>query len=108
MFAHGFGRILLSEGAFKVPGTLLKLFAQRCFVVFKLLQGLEIGLHLVPWNGNLAAKDACHPHRPMRDSMAMEISAVMTFRCMKLSCTVRQDKIQRKQGDGIYGNDRCF
>ena len=44
MFAHSFGCILSGQRAFKVSGILLELLAQWCLVLFKLSQGLNIGL----------------------------------------------------------------
>jgi hypothetical protein len=67
-------------------------------------QGLKIGLHLIPWDCNLPPKGGCHPHLPLRGSLATEVSTVMAYRYTASLCSVGLDKI--KQHDGICGNDR--
>src|SRR5687767_1768695 len=79
MFAHRFRRILLSQDEFKISSTLLELFAHRPLVFFKSLQSLEIGLHLVTWDRDLATKDTGHPHLPFHVPIAMKISTVIPF-----------------------------
>src|ERR671914_2760256 len=79
MFANRFRRILLSQDEFKISSTLLELFAHRLLVFFKSLQSLEIGLHLVTWDRDLATKDTCHPHLPLHVPIAMKISTVIPF-----------------------------
>ena len=70
MFAHRFRRILLSQDVFKISSTLLELFTHR-------LLSLEIGLHLVAWDRDLATKDTCHPPLPLHVPIAMKISTVI-------------------------------
>jgi hypothetical protein len=95
MFTYRFGRILLGEGAFKVAGTLLKLFAHGCLILFRLLQHLEIGLHLVPWNDHLAPKDACHPHLPIHASMAGNMNRPdLSLNELIVCCKARQNQAE--------------
>lgn len=60
MFAYRFSSILPGQGAFKVTGTLLQLVAHGLLVGFKLFEGLEISLHLIPRNRDLPSKNLCH------------------------------------------------
>src|SRR5918992_3451297 len=108
MFAHRFRRILLSQDEFKISSTLLELFAHRLLVFFKSLQSLEIGLHLVTWDRDLATKDTCHPHLPLHVPIAMKISTVIPCHYTASFCAIRQDKIKQTYCDGIYGNDSVF
>src|SRR5574341_550524 len=106
MFTHRFGCILLRQGTLKILSTLFELCAHRRLRLFKLPQGLQVGLHLVAWDRDLAPKDARHLHLPLRTSMALEESTRMIFPPTVLLCAVEQDKINQKQFDGICGNDR--
>ena len=105
MFTHRFGRILLSQGTLKVTGALFELCTHRRLRIFKLPQGLEVSLHLVSWNRDLAPKNACHPSLPLHTSIVLEVSTLMIFLSTVLLCAVGQDKIKQKQCDSICGND---
>ena len=108
MLTHRFGHILLSQGTRKVAGALFELCAHRRLRMFKLSQDLEIGLHLVAWNGNLAPKDVRHPPLPLRAFMALEVSTLMIFLSTMLLCAEEEDKIKPKQCEGMYSSSREF